>query len=171
MVARPAGVCSHLLSMPKKGSAARTPAHKREGGGPPPAGEKAFPIVGIGASAGGLEAFTQLLSGLTEHSGAAFVLVQHLDPSHESILASLLQRATRMPVRETRHGIRIEPDHVYVIPPAMDIALVDGHIKHVPRGPRREPHLPIDLFLRTLAGARGGQAIAVILSGTGTDGT
>jgi len=146
-------------------------ARPRRGRGEPPAGEKAFPIVGIGASAGGLEAMTQLLSGLTGDSGAAFVLVQHLDPSHESVLASLLQRATRMPVRETSDGTRIEPDHVYVIPPTMDIALVDGHIKHVPRGPRREPHLPIDLFLRTLADVRGSQAIAVILSGAGTDGT
>ena len=157
--------------MPVKKPPARTPARKRKGGGAePPAGE-AFPIVGIGASAGGLEAITQLLSGLTGDSGAAFVLVQHLDPSHESVLASLLQRATRMPVRETSDGTRIEPDHVYVIPPTMDIALVDSHIRHVPRRPRREPHLPIDFFLRTLADARGPHAIAVILSGTGTDGT
>ena len=157
--------------MPEKKPPARTAARKHKGGAAEaPAGE-AFPIVGIGASAGGLEAITQLLSGLTGDSGAAFVLVQHLDPSHESVLASLLQRATRMPVRETRDGTRIEPDHVYVIPPAMDIALVDSHIKHVPRRPRREPHLPIDLFLRTLADARGPRAIAVILSGTGTDGT
>jgi two-component system CheB/CheR fusion protein len=138
---------------------------------PAPAGEHPFPIVGIGASAGGLEAFTQLLSGLPGDSGAAFVLVQHLDPKHESILASLLSRATRMPVHETTDGTRIEPDHVYVIPPAVDIALVDGRIRHVPRGTREKPHLPIDLFLRTLAHVQGSRAIAVILSGTGMDGT
>jgi two-component system CheB/CheR fusion protein len=130
-----------------------------------------FPIVGIGASAGGLEAFGRLLSRLPADTGAAFVLVQHLDPQHESILASLLARTTAMPVRETTDGTRIEPDHVYVIPPTVDIALADGHIRHVPRGSRREPHLPIDLFLGTLAEVKQSQAVAVILSGTGTDGT
>jgi two-component system CheB/CheR fusion protein len=131
----------------------------------------AFPIVGIGASAGGLEAFGRLLSKLPADTGAAFVLVQHLDPLHESILASLLARTTAMPVRETMDGTLIEPDHVYVIPPTVDIALADGHIRHVPRGSRREPHRPIDLFLGTLADVKQSQAVAVILSGTGTDGT
>jgi two-component system CheB/CheR fusion protein len=133
--------------------------------------EVSFPIVGIGASAGGLEAFGRVLSTLPADTGAAFVLVQHLDPQHESILASLLARTTAMPVRETTDGTRIEPDHVYVIPPTVDIALADGHIRHVARGSRREPHLPIDLFLGTLADVKQSQAVAVILSGTGTDGT
>jgi two-component system CheB/CheR fusion protein len=155
----------------------RPPPARRDVPAPPEAGpvetssEPPLCIVGVGASAGGLEAFTQLLASLPPDPGAALVLVQHLDPKHESILASLLSRSTSMPVRETHDGIRLDADHVYVIPPTVDIALADGHIRHVPRGPRQEPHLPIDLFLRTLAEVQGNRAIAVILSGTGTDGT
>jgi two-component system CheB/CheR fusion protein len=150
----------------RAGRTASSPARVK-----PPRASSSLCVVGVGASAGGLEAFTQLLSGLPPDPGAALVLVQHLDPKHESILAPLLSRATSMPVHETRDGMRLDADHVYVIPPTVDIALEDGHIRHVPRGPRLTPHLPIDLFLRTLADVKGHQAIAVILSGTGADGT
>ena len=80
-------------------------------------GSRPFPIVGVGASAGGLEAFTQLLKHLPDDTGMAFVLVQHLDPRHESQLVGLLSRATRMPVSEAAEGMAVSPDHVYVIPP------------------------------------------------------
>lgn len=138
----------------------------------PPRDEPSSPVVvGVGASAGGLEAFTQLLQHLPAQPGAAFVLVQHLDPKHESILPTLLARATAMPVREATDGTRLHADHVHVIPPAMDIAIEDGHLRLVPRPKDRAPHMPLDIFLGTLAHAQGSRAIAVILSGTGSDGT
>lgn len=130
-----------------------------------------FPIVGIGASAGGLEAFRQLLQQLPVDTGAAFVCVQHLAPTHESILAALLARSTAMPVAEARDGVRIEPDHVYVIPAPMDVAITDGHLTLLPRAAPPGRHMPIDLFFRTLAEVRADQAVGVVLSGTGSDGT
>ena len=138
---------------------------------PPPSLQKLFPIVGIGASAGGLEAFRQLLQNLPADTGAAFVLVQHLSPTHESILPDLLARSTAMPVGEARDVEKIEPDHVYVIPSHMDLAITDGHLKLLPRAAPPEWHMPIDLFFRTLAEVRGSQAIGVVLSGTASDGT
>jgi two-component system CheB/CheR fusion protein len=130
-----------------------------------------FPIVGVGASAGGLEAFRQLLQNLPVDTGAAFVLVQHLSSTHESILPALLARSTAMPVAETRDGVRIEPDHVYVIPADMDLAIGDGHLQLLPRARPPGQHMPIDLFFRTLAQVQAGKAVGVVLSGTGSDGT
>src|SRR5687767_12345771 len=101
----------------------------------------------------------------------AYVLVQHLDPHHESILAELLSEATKMEVSEVKGDVRVEPNRVYVIPPSKDMVLVDGMLKLVPRSSRSIAHMPIDSFLRTLADARGSQAIGVILSGMGSDGT
>ena len=130
-----------------------------------------FPIVGIGASAGGLEAFRRLLGALPTDTGMAYVLVQHLDPDHESILAELLSEATKMEVSEVKGDVRVEPNRVYVIPPSKDMVLVEGMLKLVPRTSRSTAHMPIDSFLRTLAAARGSQAVGVILSGMGSDGT
>ena len=130
-----------------------------------------FPIIGIGASAGGLEAFRQLLQNLPTDTGAAFVLVQHLSPTHGSILPALLARSTAMPVNETIDGVRIEPDHVYVIPSHMDVAITDGHLKLLPRAVPPAQHMPIDLFFRTLAQIQAAKAIGVVLSGNGSDGT
>jgi two-component system CheB/CheR fusion protein len=130
-----------------------------------------FPIVGIGASAGGLEAFRQLLGALPADTGMAYVLVQHLDPRHESILAELLSQTTKMPVSEVKGDVRVEPNRVYVIPPSQDIGIVDGILKLVPRSEGGRPHMPIDYFLRTLAEVQGSQGIGVVLSGTATDGT
>ncbi len=146
----------------------RSPAQLEPAGDSP---HKVFPIVGIGASAGGLEAFRQLLQNLPTNTGAAFVLVQHLSPTHESILPGLLARSTAMPVGEARDVEKIEPDHVYVIPSHMDLAITDGHLKLLPRATPPDWHMPIDLFFRTLAEVRGSQAIGVVLSGTASDGT
>lgn len=110
-----------------------------------------FPIIGIGASAGGLEAFRQLLQHLPADTGAAFVLVQHLAAKHESILPALLARSTAMPVATTKDGVPIEPNHVYVIPAHKDLAIEDGHLKLLPRAVPPERHMPVDLFFRTLA--------------------
>jgi two-component system CheB/CheR fusion protein len=132
----------------------------------------AFPIVGIGASAGGLEAFTQLLGLLPDDTGMAFVLIQHLDPTRASFLAEALGRATRMPVVQAEAGARVQPNHVYVIPPNADVGIEAGTLRLQTRGTDgRGSHLPVDFFLRALAAERGSRAIGVILSGTASDGT
>jgi len=133
--------------------------------------ESPFPIVGIGASAGGLEAFTQLLAHLPASTGMAFVLVQHLDPRHESRLTDILARATRMPVIEGSQGLPVAPNHVYIIPPNTCMALAQGALQLTPRGDASGPNLPVDHFLRALAQTQQAQAIGVVLSGTGSDGT
>jgi two-component system CheB/CheR fusion protein len=131
-----------------------------------------FPIVGIGASAGGLEAFTQLLSALPADTGMAFVLIQHLDPTHSSFLAEALNKATTMPVRQAEEGDRVAPNHVYVIPPNAELGILHGLLTLIPRHDEaRKLHLPVDFFFRALAADRGSRAIGVILSGTASDGT
>jgi two-component system CheB/CheR fusion protein len=130
-----------------------------------------FPVVGVGASAGGLEAFTQLLGNLPDDTGMAFVLVQHLAPRHESQLADLLSRTTRLPVNEATEGMAVRPNHVYVIPPDTNMVLAQGNLRLTPRGETRGLHLPVDTFFRSLAQDQPAQAIGVVLSGTGSDGT
>ncbi|HEY2799963.1 MAG TPA: CheR family methyltransferase [Chthoniobacterales bacterium] len=130
-----------------------------------------FPIAGIGASAGGLEAFTQLLKHLPADTGMGFVLVQHLDPQHESALTQLLARATAMPVQEVRNNLRVEANHVYVISPNTNLAIASGVLKLEPRPEGHGPHRSIDFFLEALAHDQNDCAIGVILSGTATDGT
>ncbi|HVS10672.1 MAG TPA: chemotaxis protein CheB, partial [Planctomycetota bacterium] len=129
-----------------------------------------FPIVGVGASAGGLEAFTQLLRAVPVDTGMAFVLVQHLAPSHDSALAEILSRATSMPVTEVADEPEIEPNRVYVIPPDRNMVIVSGHLRLLPREAHGKQH-PIDQFFRSLAENQGHMAIGVVLSGTATDGT
>src|SRR5881396_1702834 len=130
-----------------------------------------FPVVCIGASAGGLEAFTQLLSALPMDTGMAFVLVSHLSPSHASHLAEILSRATKMPVNEVKDEPKVQPNRVYVIPPDRSMIIADGVLKLLPRREVRGQHHPIDLFLESLALDQRHKSIAVILSGTGSDGT
>ncbi len=134
----------------------------------PPRGNP-FPIVGVGASAGGLEAFGQFLSALPADSGMAFVLVQHLDPQHESFLPELLSGHTEMPVVAVHDGLKIEPDHVYVIPPNTSMELQDGSLHLALREPGL--HLPIDIFFRSLAAVQGSRAIGIVLSGNASDGS
>jgi two-component system CheB/CheR fusion protein len=129
-----------------------------------------FPVVGVGASAGGLEAFTELLQRLPADTGMAFVLVQHLHPEYESALTEILSRATSMPVAEAVDGMAIEPDHVYVIPPNVYLAVLHGVLHLLPRVSISGQNLPIDHFLRSLAEDQGSKAIGVILSGTASDG-
>ena len=129
-----------------------------------------FPIVGIGASAGGLEAFTQLLEAIPVDTGLALVLVQHLAPSHPSALAEILSRATAMPVTEVRDVVTVEPNHVYVIPPAQSMVIAGGELRLLPREGHRVHH-PVDQFFRALAEDLGHRAIGVVLSGNASDGT
>ncbi len=130
-----------------------------------------FAIVGLGASAGGLEAFEQFFSQMPPKSGLAFVLVSHLDPGHVSILTEILQRSTAMPVLEAQDQMLVAPDTVYVIPPNRDMAIFRGALQlSVPEEPRGQ-RMPIDAFLRSLAEDQGERAVGIVLSGTGTDGT
>src|SRR5437773_4876699 len=128
------------------------------------------PVVGIGASAGGLEAFSELLSHLPVDALMAFVFIQHLDPKHPSILTDILSRVTRIPVVEVKHGLRVQPGHVYVMPPNTRMTIVKGVLNLAPRPGDRGPHMPIDHFLRSLAEDQGSRAVAVILSGSASDG-
>ncbi len=131
----------------------------------------AFNIVGIGASAGGLEAFEQFFRNISVKSGLAFVLVSHLDPGHASLLTEILQRTTTMPVVEAHDQMPVEPNCVYVIPPNRDMVIFQGKLLlSVPNEPRGQ-RMPIDAFLRSLAEDSQENAIGIILSGTGTDGT
>jgi len=136
-----------------------------------PANEKLpFPIVAIGASAGGLDAFRELLRALPADTGMSFVLLQHLDPTHPSLLAELLGRETPMPVTQAQNGEDPQPNRVYVIPPDQDLSIFGGRLQLVPRVHENGIHLPIDYFFRALALESEAAAIAVVLSGTGSDG-
>ncbi|CAN1211993.1 hypothetical protein TUMEXPCC7403_17435 [Tumidithrix helvetica PCC 7403] len=130
-----------------------------------------YPVVGIGASAGGLGAFTQLLKHLPSDTGMAFVLIQHLDPDHKSLLTELLARQTQMPVCEVTNEMPIAPNHVYVIPPNKKMLLEQGVLRLLPREKTHGRHLPIDTFFRSLATECGKDAIAIVLSGADSDGT
>jgi len=134
-------------------------------------GNDLIAVVGVGASAGGFEAFKQLLERLPVDTGMAFVLVTHLDPKHESILPELLAKATPLPVSEVEDGTPVAPDHVYVIPHNTSLAIEGGALRLRPREEGRAQHHPIDAFLRTLAKDLSTRAIGVILSGVATDGT
>ena len=135
------------------------------------ADDDGFPIVGIGASAGGLEALEQFLSHVPPACGMAFVIVQHLDPTYKGMLPELLQRATKMPVQQVKDRMRVRPDSVYVIPPNKDLSLMRGRLYLLEPAAPRGLRLPIDSFLRSLALDQQERSIGVILSGMGTDGT
>ena len=130
-----------------------------------------FPVVGIGASAGGLEAFTSLLGALPSDLDMAFVFVPHLDPSRESAFTQILPRSTSMPVIQVTDGMQVEPKHLYVIPPNRDLIIRDSRLRLVHRDEPRSVNTAIDIFFRSLASDQGSNAIGVILSGTGSDGT
>ncbi|MEH2464157.1 chemotaxis protein CheB [Nostoc sp.] len=130
-----------------------------------------FPIVGIAASAGGLEAFTQLLRHLLNDTGMAFVLIQHLDPNHKSLLSEILARVTQMPVREVESGMTVEPNQVYIIPPNTKMILSNGVLQLTARERIQGKYMPADAFFSSLAAEQGHKAIAVVLSGTDGDGS
>ncbi|MBC7523373.1 MAG: PAS domain-containing protein [Flavobacterium sp.] len=132
-----------------------------------------FPVIGVGASAGGLDAFKKLLKAIPVDSGMAYVLVQHLDPNHESMLSEILQKVTPIPVIEIADDIKVEPNHIYVIPSNKTMVATDGVLLLAPRPEKSktERYLPIDLFFTSLAIVHQTHAIGIILSGTGSDGT
>ena len=124
-------------------------------------------IVGIGASAGGLEAVAELLGALPAATGMAYIVVQHLDPKHESLLPEILAKKTAMPVSAAHSGQIVLPDHVYVIPPDVTLTVHGGRIGLQPRVSTHEPPLPVDVLFKSLADAYGDSAIGVVLSGGG----
>ena len=130
-----------------------------------------FPIVGMVASAGGLEAFTQLLSHLPINTGMAFVLIQHMLPNGESSLTKILARVTKMLVSQVQNGMLVEADRVYIIPPNTQMRLFKGVFELSPREKVFGIYMPGDAFLTSLAADRGNRAIAVVLSGSNKDGT
>jgi two-component system, chemotaxis family, CheB/CheR fusion protein len=134
-------------------------------------GEANFPVVAIGASAGGLGAFRILLAALPAESGMAFILAQHLDPTHASMMVELLSPHTALTVLEAREGMRLEPDHVYMIPPGRYLAVRNSTI-HLsrPRAPQ-VVRMPFDFLLQSLAEEFGERAVCIVLSGTATDGS
>jgi len=133
--------------------------------------ENSFPIVGIGASAGGLEAFTTLLKALSPDLGMAFVFVPHLDPNRESAFVQILSRSTTMPVVQIEDGMGVERNHIYVIPPNCDLKIANARLHIQEREEPRSVNTTIDIFFRSLAMDQGSNAIGVILSGTASDGT
>ena len=135
--------------------------------------ENLFPVVGIGASAGGLAAFKKLLGSIPESSGMAYVLVQHLDPNHESMLPELLQKVTKIPVQEISDDVVVKPDNIYIIPSNKLLIANDGVLLLSPRPGKNTSriNMPIDIFFSSLAEIHQTHAIGVVLSGTATDGT
>ena len=136
----------------------------------PPATVQNFAIVAIGASAGGLDAFKLLVTAIPENSGMAYVLVQHLDPSHESILPDIIQRVTKIPVHEITEDIHLAPNHIYVIPSNKILTSTDGVLKMKVRNKKIINHC-IDIFFTSLAAVHKEFAVGIVLSGTGSDGT
>ena len=129
-----------------------------------------FPIVGIGASAGGLESFCELIAGIPAHTGMAYVFVQHLNPRCDSFLVSILSKKATVPVEEVSTDVKVFPDHLYVIAPNTTLTM-DGDVLHLSsRDPAERPHRPVDTLLHSLAEQRGPNGIGIVLSGCGSDG-
>ena len=128
-------------------------------------------IIGMGGSAGSLEAFDEFFRNMPTDTGLAFVLVSHLDPTHKGIMPELLQRITTMKVQQAKDGMKVRPNHVYIIPPNKDMSIMHGTLQLlVPSRPRGQ-RLPIDFFFRHLALDQKERSIGIIFSGMGSDGT
>jgi two-component system, chemotaxis family, CheB/CheR fusion protein len=130
-----------------------------------------LPIVGIGASAGGLVSFSELLARVAADTGMAYVFIQHLNPAHTSSLVEILSKLARFPVEQARDGLKILPDRLYVITPNTTLTIEGGLLHLRSRDPAEKPHRPIDVFFHSLAHETGPDAIGIILSGSGSDGT
>src|SRR5437899_1002374 len=157
---------------PRQAGTARPPPKRRSAprrGSPPR--HDSFPVVGLGASAGGLDAARSLLTGLPPSTGMAFILIQHLDPTHASMMVDLLAGHTPMKVQQAADGMLLEREHVYLIPPGAYLSIRDGALRLSEPRERHGARLPFDFFLRSVAEEFGERAICVILSGTGSDGS
>src|SRR5208282_4169315 len=156
----------------RKTAAARPPSsrHSSRKRLSPPAAES-FPVVGLGASAGGLDAFRRLLAVLPPGTGMAFILIQHLDPTHASMMVDLLAGHTPLKVQQAADGMPLEREHIYLIPPGAYLSIQGGALRLSEPRERHGARLPFDFFLRSLAEELGHRAICVVLSGTGGDGS
>jgi two-component system CheB/CheR fusion protein len=163
------GTSKRRQPLPVKGAVKKTAATGKIA---PPRGPESGPayVVGIGASAGGLEAFEQFFSHMPTDSGMAFVLIPHLDPTHKSILADLLKRYTTMPIVQAEDGMRVKADAVYIIPPNKDMAIMHGTLQLLDPVTSQGIRHPIDFFFRSLAEDQREKAVCIVLSGTGTEG-
>lgn len=130
-----------------------------------------FPVVGLGASAGGIEVLRGFFANMPDNPGMAFVVVLHLSPSHESVLDKILQSATRLPVTQVKGAVRIERNHIYVIPPAAVLSMNDGYLHLTENARPQGKHVAIDQFFRTLADVHTTRAIGIVLTGGGADGS
>jgi two-component system, chemotaxis family, CheB/CheR fusion protein len=159
--------------LPDQSDEPAQPSATRTDGNPEPVPRPDFPIVGIGASAGGLAAFEAFFSAMPADAepGMAFVLVQHLAPDHKSILSDLVRHYTRMQVFEVEDGMTVQPNCAYIIPPNCDMTFLNGALQLMEPSAPRGQRLPIDFFFRSLAQDQHERAICIVLSGTGSDGT
>lgn len=146
------------------------PGRARPGATPTPSASPAFPVVGIGASAGGIQALLRLFEQMPADTGMAFVIVLHLSPKYESRADEVLQRVTSMHVAQVLEPTHIEKNSVYLISPSNDLSMFDGYLRVTPAERSSGRPVAIDRFFRSLADAHGTRAISVILSGTGSDG-
>ncbi len=128
-----------------------------------------FPIVGIGASAGGLESFSDLIAGVPANTGMAYIFVLHLDPGRRGHLANILSKQATLPVEEALESVKILPDHLYVITPNTTLALSGDVLHSTKRDPVERPHRPVDALFHSLAEQRGPNIIGIILFGSGSD--
>src|SRR5271157_4918474 len=159
--------------VPKRKSTKLSPvkSFSKKNGGGSGAGKDQFYIVGMRGSAGSLEAFEQFFRNMPSESGAAFVLISHLDPTHKGVMPELLQRYTRMKVFEAEDGMKVSPNCVYFIPSNKDMAILHGFLQLLEPTASRGLRLPIDFFFKHLAQDQKDRSIAIILSGMGSDGT
>jgi chemotaxis methyl-accepting protein methylase len=160
-----------MKKKPSSDSRVRKPVAAVQEKSPAPQAAASFPIIGIGASAGGFEALEQFMTHVPQESGMAFVIVQHLDPTRKGLMPELLQRCTRMKVMQVKDRMRVRPDHVYVIPPNKNMSILHGVLHLFEPSAKRGLRLPIDFFFGSLAQDQQQKAIGVILSGMASDGT
>jgi len=164
-----------MMATKETGKKKRTKTKQPAKGVPQPTEQavvkKSFPIVALGASAGGLEAFEVFFRSLPRTNEAAFVVISHLDPKHASMMSELISRFTRMEVSEAANDMEVGAGHVYVIPPNRNLSISQGRLQLTEQEKSLGMKMPIDAFLRTLADDQGENSVAIILSGTGTDGT
>ena len=154
------------VNMKKTAAIVKKKLVEKKQGTPPP-----IQIVAIGASAGGLEAMTELVQHITPDTEMVFIYIPHLSPDHKSVLPVLLAKSTKMKVQEVTDKILMKPDNLYIIPPDKDMTVLDGHIQLTARTRERVVHLPIDTFFSSLAETHKEDAIGVVLSGSASDGT
>src|SRR6266446_4914141 len=157
----------------ERGKKRRLLRQRKSAGKPVPSKKNVKPsfVVGLGASAGGLEALESFFAAMPSDSGMAFVVIQHLSPAHKSMMAELLSRHTRMPVCQAEDGVIAEPDHVYLIPPQKCLTIFNGKLLLTEWESKEGRNLPIDVFFSSVARDCGERSIGIALSGTGSDGT